>query len=172
MIIVIMGPCGCGKSTVGDSLAIRTNWPFIEGDDYHSDSNRFKTSMGIPLNDEDRLPWLRSLRNELMQHKNAILACSALKKSYRNILSSSNDANYQTRTLFVLLSANKSLLQKRVSERKGHFAHPSLIESQLETLESFGEDEEYLVIDASNSLTDITQQIINSLSTGEHFFKQ
>ncbi|CAI2728873.1 unnamed protein product [Schistosoma spindalis] len=141
-------------------------WEINKGDDYHSEGNRLKMSMGIPLNDEDRFPWLQSLRSELVQHKNAILACSALKKSYRNVLSSSNDANNQTKTLFVLLSANKSLLEKRVSERKGHFAHPSLIESQLETLESFGEDEKYLVIDASDSLMNITQKIINSLSTG------
>ncbi|TNN17236.1 putative gluconokinase [Schistosoma japonicum] len=168
MIIVIMGPSGCGKSTVGNALSSRINWPFIEGDDYHSESNRIKLSVGIPLSDEDRLPWLQCLRNLSLQHDNTILACSALKTSYRNILSGSNYGDNRT-TLFVLLSANKGLLQKRISDRKGHFMNPSLLQSQLETLEPFEDYENYAVIDASDSIAEITQQIINAIGSKTFF---
>ncbi|KAK4471919.1 hypothetical protein MN116_005302 [Schistosoma mekongi] len=168
MIIVIMGPSGCGKSTIGSVLSSQINWPFIEGDDYHSESNKAKMSIGIPLSDEDRLPWLQFLRNLSMQHDNVVLACSALKASYRNILSGSNYGDDRI-TLFVLLSANKSLLQKRISGRKGHFMSPSLLQSQLETLEPFEDYENYAVIDANNSVAEVTQQIINAIDSKMFF---
>ena len=89
MIIVVMGVAGCGKSTIGKLLAKRLSLPFIEADEFHSKENVLKMSKGIPLNDEDRFPWLQSLSKELQlqeQKKGAVLACSALKENYRKML--------------------------------------------------------------------------------------
>ena len=90
MIILLMGVSGSGKSTIGRELALRLGWEFIEGDDYHSESSRSKMAAGQPLTDEDRTPWLRSLRVQFEEHirsgTNAIAACSALKQSYRDLL--------------------------------------------------------------------------------------
>ena len=89
MIIVVMGVSGCGKSTVGKLLAAELSYPFIEADDFHTKENVLKMSKGIPLNDEDRYPWLQSLARELEiqeRNKGAVLACSALKELYRKIL--------------------------------------------------------------------------------------
>nr|CAH8847566.1 unnamed protein product [Trichobilharzia regenti] len=139
-------------------------WQINEGDDYHPESNRKKMSAGVPLTDEDRIPWLQYLRSEFSKYENAVVTCSALKRSYRNILSYDNVNNSKNRRiLFILLLADKELLEHRIKERKGHFMHPSLIQSQLEILEPF-EGEENLIINATESIGCIVDKILKAIS--------
>jgi carbohydrate kinase (thermoresistant glucokinase family) len=134
MILILMGPTGCGKTTIGRRLARHLGWAFIDGDDYHPAANVAKMHSGQPLNDDDRRPWLLALRREmerLMQAgKSAVLACSALKQSYRDLLG----VDQQTvRTVY--LRGTFDLLQRRLADRRGHFMPPELLRSQLDTLE-------------------------------------
>jgi len=133
MIIVVMGVAGCGKSTIGKLLADRLSLPFIEADDFHSKENISKMSNGIPLTDKDRYPWLQSLSNELKWHEQegAVLACSALKESYRKIL----QQGLRDKIIWIYLEGNEKLLLERIQNRKGHFMHAELLRSQLATLE-------------------------------------
>ena len=115
-IIVIGGVSGCGKSTVGKALAVRLGWPFIEGDTFHSEANIEKMRRGEALDDDDRGPWLESLHNEIMQHLDrgcsAVLACSALKASYREILRGT-----EVNVSFVFLSCSRESLYRRLPDR-------------------------------------------------------
>jgi gluconokinase len=137
MIIVIMGVTGCGKSTIGKLLAQKLSLPFIEADEFHSKENIAKMSSGTPLNDEDRYPWLQSLSQQLQSHEKtgAILACSALKESYREILQ--KDLN--EKIIWIYLEGNETILQKRLESRTGHFMPGTLLKSQLEVLEKPGD---------------------------------
>jgi len=134
MIIVIMGVSGSGKTTIGKLLAERLSLPFIEGDDFHSKDNILKMSRGIPLTDEDRYPWLRSLSEQLLSHqkeKGVVLACSALKESYRKIL----QEGLSEKIIWVYLQGDESILRERIKNRKEHFMPLELLRSQLTTLE-------------------------------------
>lgn len=134
MTVVVMGVAGCGKSTIGRLLAERLSVPFIEADDFHSRENVLKMSNGIPLNDEDRQPWLQSLAHELQLQegkKGAVLACSALKASYRKILQD----GLKERIVWVFLKGDEQILKDRLKKRKGHFMPEELLQSQLATLE-------------------------------------
>jgi len=133
MIIVIMGVTACGKSTIGKLLADRLALPFIEADDFHSEENILKMSKGIPLNDEDRTPWLELLSQVLQSHqeKGAILACSALKENYRKIL----QQGLQEKIIWIYLEGSEEVTRKRMAGRKGHFMPEKLLESQIRTLE-------------------------------------
>lgn len=134
MIIVVMGIAASGKSTLGLALAKNLGWEFLEGDDYHPQVNIEKMSSGTPLNDEDRLPWLRSINQALCQldksGRNAVLACSALKQHYREIL-----AQGIQQMRYVYLYGNPQLVRERIANRKGHFMPPELIDSQISTME-------------------------------------
>ncbi|CAL8070035.1 unnamed protein product [Calicophoron daubneyi] len=167
MIIVIMGPCGCGKSTIARALSQQLGWAYLEADDYHPEKNRAKMARGIPLEDADRIPWLKALHGKIVTLDDAVVACSALKRIYRNILiNGTSDGSTSNEFLFVLLQANASLLEERVRSRKGHFIPPSLIASQLETLEPPHPDESHLIVDASRSAPQITDEItfyVNSM---------
>lgn len=134
MILVIMGVTGAGKSTIGHLLSDTTGWPFADGDDYHPEANKQKMHSGIPLTDEDRIPWLTRLHELLagwdQEGKSGILACSALKESYRQLLSSGiRDLH------FVLLEAPLDVLEERLQARTHHFMNPELLASQISTLE-------------------------------------
>ena len=146
MIIIIMGVAGSGKSTIGSLLAGELGWDFYDADDFHSEANRAKMSQGIALTDEDRASWLMSLRELVSQNiaKNtsAILACSALKNSYRNIL----EVNEQVK--FVYLQGTYEQIKARLNERAGHFMSASMLDSQFETLE---EPQNALIVDITNS---------------------
>lgn len=131
-IFYVMGVCGCGKSTIGKLLSKEFNIPFFDGDDYHPKVNVAKMVAGNPLNDADREGWLKRL-NELSkanQAKGAVIACSALKESYRSILK-----NGLEQSTFVYLEGTNHQLSERLAQRKDHFMPPGLLQSQLETLE-------------------------------------
>ncbi|HJV98797.1 MAG TPA: gluconokinase [Arthrobacter sp.] len=142
-VIVVMGVCGAGKSTVGAALAQRLDATFVDSDSLHPQANVEKMAAGNPLTDEDRWPWLDLVGAELAsEHPTGIIvACSALKRVYRDAIRAKAPA-----TMFVQLSVDLPLLQTRVAERPGHFMPPSLLTSQLETLEPLQADEAGLAV--------------------------
>ena len=130
MIVVLMGVSGAGKTTIGELLAERLHWRFIEGDEYHPAANVAKMAAGIPLEDDDRWPWLDALNRILRRSRNAVLTCSALKESYRRrLLAGVPDAR------LVYLHAPKTLIAARVAARKHRYMPASLLERQFATLE-------------------------------------
>ena len=133
MVVIVIGVAGAGKSTVGGQLATELGWEFLDADSFHSAANVAKMQAGIALDDADRAPWLESLRRELeratSQQRNLILACSALKQTYRNQLCSGLDARV------IYLKGTPSLLRDRLAQRKGHFMTAQMLASQLGSLE-------------------------------------
>ena len=130
MIVVLMGVSGAGKTTIGERLAQRLGWPLIEGDDYHPAANVAKMGAGIPLEDDDRWPWLDALNRRIRGEGNAVVTCSALKESYRQrLLAGIADAR------IVYLHAPKAVIAARVAARKHRYMPASLLESQFATLE-------------------------------------
>jgi carbohydrate kinase (thermoresistant glucokinase family) len=130
MIVVVMGVSGSGKTTIGRLLAERLGSEFIEGDDFHPPENVAKMASGTPLGDEDRMPWLKKLNGQLKQKKRAVLACSALKQSYRDLL-----LEGVAGSSLVFLNGSKDLLQSRLDARQHRYMPASLLESQLAALE-------------------------------------
>jgi gluconokinase len=130
MIVVVMGVSGSGKTTLGKLLAARLGCEFIEGDDFHPPANVAKMAAGTPLGDADRMPWLQVLNRELKQRKSAVLACSALKETYRDALSSGVED-----LRFVFLSGSFDLIGARLKARQHRYMPASLLESQFATLE-------------------------------------
>jgi gluconokinase len=133
MIVVVMGTTGSGKTTVGSLLAKHLGWEFVDADDFHPPANVEKMKHGIPLTDADREPWLKALHDKIVEWiaegHNVVLACSALKQSYRDELRASGDVR------FVYLKGSYELFSQRVRARKGHFAKEDLLTSQFATLE-------------------------------------
>jgi len=154
VIILLMGPAGSGKTTIGELLVAQLGWEFSDGDSFHSPANIEKMSHGVPLTDADRLPWLNSIRDAisqwLAQHKNVVLACSALKRSYREILQVSPDVK------LVYLKGSFELLRQRLHARKGHYATEQLLTSQFADLE---EPTDALIVDVAPSPQEIVAQI-------------
>jgi gluconokinase len=135
MVLVLMGVSGSGKTTVGKILADQLGWSFVEADDYHSAANVEKMHRGIPLNDDDRRPWLAALRRRVdaacESGENVVLACSALKHAYQDYLEEHEPGCVR----YVYLHGSEDLLRQRLAARKGHFMNPALLHSQFETLE-------------------------------------
>jgi gluconokinase len=135
MIVVLMGVTGSGKTTVGRLLARDLGWTFLDADDYHPAANVEKMRRGVPLTDEDRLPWLEALRRRVdeacARGENVVLACSALKHAYQEYLQ--HDVVGQVH--YVHLRGSEALNVARLAARKGHFMNPVLLHSQFETLE-------------------------------------
>ena len=144
MFIIVMGVTGSGKTTIGTLLSAAMGWPFYDADDFHSSDNVRKMASGVALTDEDRGPWLKELRELISDHngrgENGVLACSALKNAYREVLSA--DAGVAV----VYLKAQRDLIRSRLDSRTGHYMPQRLVESQFLDLE---EPKEGIIIDAA-----------------------
>ncbi len=156
-VYVMMGVSGCGKTSVGKALAERLNCPFYDGDDFHPSENVAKMASGIPLNDDDRYPWLGRLHDlieaYLKRGETAVLTCSALKKKYREQLAGGN-----TGVVFVFLRGSFDLIWARMQARQNHYMKAEMLQSQFEILEPPGVDES-LIIDIDQDIAKIVKQI-------------
>lgn len=156
-IVIIMGVSGSGKTTVGKRLAEALEWQFVDADDLHSPENVEKMSRGIPLDEGDRLPWLMTMRQQisawLQQDKNVVLACSALKQSYREILDCSLEP-----VKLVYLKGSQSVIQARMQSRTDHFMSADLLNSQFDALEEPSPDEA-IHLDVSLSVSELVERI-------------
>jgi len=163
--LVVMGVSGSGKSTVADKLAVRLGWAFEDGDRFHPASNVAKMSAGQPLTDEDRWPWLQAIADEIDRvceaGEHAVIACSALKRAYREILvHGRNDVR------IIFLNGTKDLIAGRLAARKGHFMPPGLLDSQFGTLEPPGADENPVTVSIDASVEAIVDDIAHQLRLG------
>ena len=162
LAVVVMGVSGCGKSTVGQLLGERLGIDFVEGDQFHSHANIVKMASGNPLTDQDRLEWLELLADMLRQahssQRAVVMSCSALKKSYRNILRAGNN-----NVRFIYLKGTFEVLNKRVSERSHQYMPSSLLNSQLSTLEPPLIEENPLAYDVSLPPEVIVDTILKEL---------
>jgi gluconokinase len=160
MIVIVMGTTGSGKTTIGSLLAKRLGWEFVDADDFHPPANVEKMKHGIPLTDADREPWLRALHDKIVEwtaeKRNVVLACSALKQSYRDEVRANSEVK------FVYLKGSYELFSRRVLSRKGHFAKQDLIASQFAALE---EPTDAIVADASHSPEEIVSEVRSKLGT-------
>ena len=157
MIIVIFGVSGAGKTTVGKMLAEQFGWHFLEADDFHPAANIEKMRNGHSLTDEDRWPWLDCLRKQIEQllsaGENAVLACSALKRAYRDRLRVSDEVK------FVFLRGDYALVEKQLRRRRGHFMDPALLRSQFADLKEPGPDENALTIELGRTPEELVEEI-------------
>ncbi|XP_051157566.1 gluconokinase-like [Leptopilina boulardi] len=138
-LIIVMGVSASGKTTIGGLLAKKLNVEFLDGDNFHSAKSVEKMAKGIPLNDDDRQQWLEEISmkisNKSRENKGLVIACSALKLSYRNIIRSSNYIDDDKEIIFVYIKGTMELFKKRIEHREGHFMPVSLLQSQFDTLE-------------------------------------
>jgi gluconokinase len=149
-LFVVMGVCGSGKTAIGSALAAALDIEFVEGDAYHPPENVARMRAGVALTDSDRAGWLRSLATRLAEAREQcsglVIACSALKRRYRDVLrSAASDIQ------FVYLRASRALVAERIANRKGHFMPASLIDSQFEALEEPSPDENAWAVDVSEA---------------------
>jgi len=159
-----MGITGSGKSTVGARLAHELGVDFVEGDDYHSPGNVRRMASGVPLTDEDRGSWLRALATRIREARNAgtglVVACSALKRSYRDLLRAA-----APELRFVFLNGSRALIAGRLADRRGHYMPASLLDSQIATLEEPAVDEHALAYDISEPAQEIVDDLVIRGST-------
>lgn len=159
MVILVSGVSGSGKSTVGAELARQLGWTFLDADDDHPPANVAKMRSGIPLTDDDRAPWLEAVRARIQRcvqrRRNVVVACSALKRSYREYLEHVPD-----RTVVVQLHAPEPVTRSRLITRAPHFMPPGLLPSQYELLESSESD---LIVDATVPVQEVVATIRREL---------
>ena len=152
------------KSTVAGALAESLGWLLAEGDDFHSPANIAKMHAGMPLNDDDRMPWLAAIAAWIDARRrageSAIVTCSALKRAYRDLLSGG-----RPEVLFVYLKGSPDVMSRHLAGREGHFMPASLLSSQFETLEQPAADESVMVVDASQPVEAIVSEIAARLNT-------
>ncbi|MAT98038.1 MAG: gluconate kinase [Anaerolineaceae bacterium] len=157
-VYVVMGVSGCGKSTVGQALAQRLDCSFYDGDDFHPAANVAKMSQGIPLNDEDRWPWLDRLADLMAEHlgqgETAVLACSALKEKYRQRLKRG-----QENVIFVYLRGSFDLIWQRMQHREGHYMKAEMLQSQFDALEE-PDPTTAIVVDIDQDIASMISEII------------
>lgn len=160
--LIVMGVSGSGKSTVADALAKRLGWRYEDGDTFHPPSNVAKMHAGHPLTDEDRLPWLQAIADEIDRickaGDHAVIACSALKRAYRDIL-----LHGRGDVRFVFLKGSQELIAGRLAARKGHFMPPDLLASQFRTLEPPGASEHPITVSIDAPVADLVDDIIRQL---------
>jgi gluconokinase len=158
VVVIIMGATGAGKTTIGTMLAAQLNWQFADADAFHPPANIEKMSKGIPLNDADRAPWLAAMRNAILEWiaagKNVVLACSALKRAYREELRASPEVK------IVYLKGTYALFAERIRHRHGHFAGEGILAGQFADLE---EPEDAITVDAAKSPEEIVAEIRKQL---------
>jgi gluconokinase len=158
VIAVVMGVTGSGKTTIGVLLAQQLGWEFVDADSFHSPANVEKMRQGISLDDADRAPWLRSIRTAMegwvAEHKNVVVACSALKKSYRDEL------EIVSQTRFVYLKGSYDLIYQRLQQRHGHFASATILAGQFAALE---EPADAITVDIDHTEDEIVEEIVRQL---------
>ncbi|XP_018421861.1 PREDICTED: probable gluconokinase [Nanorana parkeri] len=172
MIVVIMGVSGCGKTEVGSQLANKLCWKFYDADDYHPHSNKLKMGKGIPLNDQDRHPWLCDLHNLILSDKacgqHVVLACSALKKAYREMLATGAQSCTSDRQqqeiqdpdlFFIHLQGSWKVISERFQKRTGHFMPVELLASQFDTLEPPAAPEHFMTVNVEKDVSQIVSEI-------------
>jgi gluconokinase len=161
--IIVMGVSGSGKSTLGEQLAAELNVPFLEGDRFHPAANVAKMAAGIALQDEDRWPWLKALGSAIAAQRapsGVVAACSALKRTYRDCLR----RIIGEPLIFVCLVIDRSILRKRLHSRPEHFMPPSLLDSQLQSLEIPGPDETAIVLRPAGGAESLLGELLTQLS--------
>jgi gluconokinase len=160
--LIVMGVSGSGKTTIGEKLAARLDWPYEDADQFHPASNVAKMSAGHPLTDEDRWPWLKAIAAEIDRVCDAggrvVIGCSALKRAYRDILL--HDRND---TRLVYLNGTQALIADRLGQRKGHFMPPGLLTSQFSTLEPPTSDEHPVTVSIDAAVETIVDDILRQL---------
>jgi gluconokinase len=161
-LVVVMGVSGSGKTTVGEGIARAMAWDYAEGDDFHSEANVAKMASGTPLTDDDRWPWLRSIGEWLGEHeadgRSAVVTCSALRRAYRDLL---RDGRPDVR--FCHVQADADLIKDRLQHRAGHYMPPSLLPSQLATLEPLQDEELGVVVSAACPPEEIVERALHAL---------
>ena len=165
VVVVIMGVAGAGKTTVGRALSAELKWPFIDADDFHTPENKERMRAGTPLTDAQREPWLATLRgfvaDSLTNGRSAVLACSALRRRYREALVPPGVPSDAVR--FVHLRTSADVLASRLGRRKQHFMSASLLPSQLATLEEPADDEPASIVDGARPVRALVLDIVRSL---------
>jgi gluconokinase len=160
--LVVMGVSGSGKSTIAEHLAARLGWRYVDGDLFHPPANVAKMSAGHPLTDDDRWPWLRAIAAEIDRlaaaGERAVVACSALKRAYRDILVHGRDD-----VRIVFLDGTQDLIAKRLAARKGHFMPPGLLDSQFKTLEPPQPSERPITVSIDASVDGVVDDIVRQL---------
>jgi gluconokinase len=160
--IVVMGVSGSGKTSVAAELTRQLGWEYIEGDDLHPKANVDKMASGHPLDDEDRWPWLRRIAEVIGEHEAAgtsvIITCSALKRAYRDLLCDGHPSVW-----FAHVAVDRDVLADRLAHRKGHYMPPSLLDSQLATLEPLGDGEPGRVVDGDGPLEQTVTELLADL---------
>lgn len=160
--IVVMGPSGVGKTTTAEGLAARLRWGFAEADRFHPKANIDKMSAGVPLDDDDRAPWLALIRDwisaEAASGRDAVITCSALKRRYRDVLREAS-----ARVRFVYLTADPTVVEQRIAARKGHYMPPSLLASQFAALEPLSEDEDGVEVDVATTPEGVIDRALAAL---------
>jgi gluconokinase len=160
--VVVMGVSGTGKTTVAEHLVQRLGWKFAEGDAFHPAANVEKMSHGTPLDDDDRWPWLESIAvwigERELAGENAVVTCSALKRSYRDLLRRGHPSVF-----FAHVNTSPEELRDRLNRRHGHYMPPSLLDSQLETLQQLEPDEPGVTVSGEGSPDDVAEHVLKVL---------
>lgn len=177
VVLILMGVCGCGKTTIAQELATRLNCPFKDADDFHCEENKRKMNQGIPLTDQDRTPWLCAIHDHIQNlidtSQIGVVTCSALKQSYRDILLRGHqthlsiskkklrDVSVQNHVLFIYLKGEREVIKKRLQNRFGHFMSPTLLDSQLKILEEPQDPEIFLMVNVEDSVEEVVNSILD-----------